>query len=273
MALERLLPDPGPTSIAEQLATFRPRELAEPLRPYVFTNFAETLDGHATLDGKSGKIAGDTDTQMLLGLRELPDAVMVGAGTLRAERYGRIIAKPERRERREAAGLAPDPLAVVISERLELPWDIPLFTDGGGEVVIFTASDQEPAETVTPHTIVRHPGGVDLSRAMEELRTEYGVASHALRGRPPPTCLAAAEPGSSTSSSSRSAPRSPAAPAPGSPRAWPASRSTSSCVAAARRQRALRPLGRQAVGRRPAWKSYDRDWPRNRGCLLCGAMP
>ena len=184
MALERLLPDPGPTSIAEQLATFKPSELAEPLRPYVFTNFAETVDGHATLDGKSGKIAGDTDTQMLLALRELPDAVMVGAGTLRAERYGRIIAKPERRERREAAGLAADPLAVVISERPDLPWDIPLFTDGGGEVVIFTASDQEPAKTVTPHTIVRHPGGVDLSRAMEELRTEYGVASVLCEGGP-----------------------------------------------------------------------------------------
>ena len=184
MTLERLLPDPGPTSIAEQLATFRPGELAGPRRPYVFTNFAETLDGHATLDGKSGKIAGDTDTQMLLGLRELPDAVMVGAGTLRAERYGRIIAKPERRERREAAGLAPDPLAVVISERLELPWDIPLFTDGNGEVVIFTASDGEPAETVTPHTIVRHPGGVDLNRALEELRTEYGIASALCEGGP-----------------------------------------------------------------------------------------
>ena len=184
MSLERLLPDPGPTSIAEQLATFRPRELASPLRPYVFTNFAATIDCHATLDGKSGQIAGDTDTQMLLGLRELPDAVMVGAGTLRAERYGRIVAKPERRERREAAGLAPDPLAVVISERLDLPWDIPLFTDGGGEIVIFTGSDQEPAETVTPHTIVRHPGGVDLGRAMEELRTEYGVASMLCEGGP-----------------------------------------------------------------------------------------
>ena len=184
MTLERLLPDPGPTSIAEQLATFRPGELAGPRRPYVFTNFAETLDGHATLEGKSGKIAGDTDTQMLLGLRELPDAVMVGAGTLRAERYGRIIAKPERRERREAAGLAPDPLAVIVSERLALPWDIPLFTDGGGEVVIFTASDDEPAETVTPLTVVRHPGGVDLPRALEELRTVYGVASMLCEGGP-----------------------------------------------------------------------------------------
>jgi riboflavin-specific deaminase-like protein len=182
--MDRLLPDPGPTTIPEQLGAFTPGELAEPTRPYVFTNFVETVDGHATLEGRSGKIAGDADLQMLLGLRERADAVMVGAGTLRAERYGRIIAKEERRQRREDAGLAPDPLAVIVSERLQLPWDIPLFTDGGGEIVIFTSSDEEPAETVTPHTIVRHPGGVDLERALEELRTEYGIASMLCEGGP-----------------------------------------------------------------------------------------
>lgn len=182
--MERLLPDPGPTTILEQLARFTPGDLARPSRPYVFTNFVETIDGHATLDGRSGKIAGDTDLQMLLGLRERADAVMVGAGTLRAERYGRIVAKEERRQRREAAGLAPDPLAVIVSERLELPWDIPLFTGGSGEIVIFTSSDAEPAETVTPHTVVRHPGAVDLKRALDELRTEYGIASLLCEGGP-----------------------------------------------------------------------------------------
>jgi riboflavin-specific deaminase-like protein len=182
--MQRLLPDPGPTTIAEQLATFRPQTLAGPRRPYMFTNFASTVDGHATLEGRSGKIAGDADLEMLLSLRELGDAVMVGAGTLRAERYGRIVRAPERRARREAAGLTADPLAVVVSERLELPWDIPLFTDGAGEVVIFTSSDAEPAETPTPHTIVRHPGGVDLTRAMEELRTEYGIAAVLCEGGP-----------------------------------------------------------------------------------------
>lgn len=182
--MERLFPDPAPVELLDQLDEFDPRELASPRRPYVFTNFVATLDGHATLDGRSGKIAGDSDLQMLLGLRERADALMVGAGTLRAERYGRVIASDERRERREARGLTGDALAVIVSERLLLPWDIPLFTDGAGEVVIFTASDSEPAETPTPHTIVRHPGGVDLSRAMEELRTEYGVRGLLCEGGP-----------------------------------------------------------------------------------------
>lgn len=182
--LQRLLPDPAAVELHQQLDLFDPQELALPTRPFVYTNFVSSIDGHATLHGRSGQLAGDTDLQMLLGLRERADAVMVGAGTLRSERYGRVIASPERRARREARGLTPDALAVVISNRLALPWDIPLFTDGNGEIVIFTSSDQEPAETVTPHTLVRHPGGVDLRRAMEELRTEYGVRALLCEGGP-----------------------------------------------------------------------------------------
>lgn len=182
--LERLLPDPGPTTIAEQIAAIRPQERAGRERPYVFTNFAQTVDGHATLDGRSGKIAGETDLQFLLGLREISDAVMVGAGTLQAERYGRIVAKAERRERREAAGLAPDPLAVIVSQRLRIPWDIPLFTDGHGEVVVITAADEEAPETATPCTVIRQEGIVDLAAALGELRTERGIKALLCEGGP-----------------------------------------------------------------------------------------
>ncbi len=106
----------------------------------MITNFAITLDGRATIQGRSGAIGSDADTQMLVGLRTKVDAVMIGAGTLRVERYGRIVPDPERRARREREGLSPDPLAVVVSGRLDVPWDAPLFTEGAGQVLIFTAS-------------------------------------------------------------------------------------------------------------------------------------
>src|ERR671935_16409 len=48
------------------------------------------------------------------------DAVMIGAGTMRAERYGRIASDPTLRAGREQIGLAPDPLAVIVSGRLDL---------------------------------------------------------------------------------------------------------------------------------------------------------
>jgi hypothetical protein len=95
--IERLYPDPAEVEITEQLALFEPWDLANPRRPYLFTNFVTSVDGHATLEGRSGKLAGEADLQMLLGLRERADAVMVGAGTLRNERYGRIIASEETR--------------------------------------------------------------------------------------------------------------------------------------------------------------------------------
>lgn len=85
--MRRLLPDPGETSVSEQLASYRPWEAAPESRPFVAMNFAATLDGAATIGGVSGPIGSDTDTAMLSGLRKRFDTVMIGAGTMRAERY------------------------------------------------------------------------------------------------------------------------------------------------------------------------------------------
>jgi riboflavin biosynthesis pyrimidine reductase len=85
--MRRLLPDPGPTSVSEQLETYRPWEQARKDRPFVAMNFAVTLDGRASIGGVSGPIGSETDTAMLAGLRTRFEAVMIGAGTKRAERY------------------------------------------------------------------------------------------------------------------------------------------------------------------------------------------
>ncbi|HEU5104254.1 MAG TPA: dihydrofolate reductase family protein [Solirubrobacterales bacterium] len=85
--MRRLLPDPGETSVSEQLDTYRPMEEEREGRPFVAMNFAVTLDGRATIGGVSGPIGSKTDTGMLSGLRRRFDAVMIGAGTKRAERY------------------------------------------------------------------------------------------------------------------------------------------------------------------------------------------
>jgi riboflavin biosynthesis pyrimidine reductase len=86
--MRRLLPDPGPTTVSEQLESYRPWEEERAERPFLAMNFVVTLDGRATIDGRSGPIGSDTDTEMLVGLRTRFDAVMIGAGTMRAERYG-----------------------------------------------------------------------------------------------------------------------------------------------------------------------------------------
>jgi riboflavin-specific deaminase-like protein len=182
--VERLLPDPGPTTIAEQLGGYTPWEQPPAERPYVALNFATTLDGRATIDGRSGKIGSDADTAMLVGLRTRFDAVMIGAGTMRAERYGRIVADQEQRERRERLGLPHDPLMVIVSGRLDLPWDAPLFTAGGGRVLIFTASAEEPPAVATSLRVVRQAGGIDLAAALRHLRQERGIRALLCEGGP-----------------------------------------------------------------------------------------
>jgi riboflavin biosynthesis pyrimidine reductase len=88
--VRRLLPDPGPITVEEQLDGYRPWEQQHESRPYVAMNFAATVDGRATIGGVSGPIGSETDTAMLVGLRTRFDAVMIGAGTMRAERYSGI---------------------------------------------------------------------------------------------------------------------------------------------------------------------------------------
>jgi riboflavin-specific deaminase-like protein len=182
--VRRLLPDLAETTVAEQLAGLDLKPLALPERPYLILNFATTLDGRAAVGGHSSPIGSATDTEMLQRLRTRVDAVMIGAGTMRAERYGRMVSDPNFRAYRERTGLSHDPLAVIVSNRLELPWDAELFTDGGGRVVIFTASDQEPPETATPVTVVRHPDGVELDQALDWLRNDRGIRSVLCEGGP-----------------------------------------------------------------------------------------
>jgi riboflavin-specific deaminase-like protein len=182
--MRRLLPDPGPTSVPEQLDELDLVDRAGGERPYVITNFVIALDGRATLHGRSGPLGSDTDTQMLVGLRTKVDALMIGAGTMRAERYGRVVGDPEKRSRRERRGLPADPLMVIVSGRLDLPWDAPLFTEGGGRVLIFTASDADPPETEASLRVIRHSGRVDLAEALRYLRVERGVRALLCEGGP-----------------------------------------------------------------------------------------
>jgi riboflavin biosynthesis pyrimidine reductase len=88
--VRRLLPDPSPTTVEEQLDGYRPWEQPRDDRPLVAMNVVATVDGRATIGGRSGPIGSETDTRMLARLRTRFDAVMIGAGTMRAERYGDI---------------------------------------------------------------------------------------------------------------------------------------------------------------------------------------
>jgi riboflavin biosynthesis pyrimidine reductase len=137
---ERLLPGGEAVSAAEALAPARLGALAGPDRPYVFMNFVATLDGRAAVDGSTRPLGGPADLAMLLALRDVADAVLLGPGTVRAEGYARLVGREERRAARRAAGLAEDPPAVLISRRFDIPWEAGLFAAPEQPVIVYTAA-------------------------------------------------------------------------------------------------------------------------------------
>ena len=186
MRFERIYPDRGSMTAEEVAAGLVGGD--RPDRPYVATNTAATADGRITVGGRSGPIGNEADRELFHELRARVDAVMVGAGTLRTERYGRLIRDPERRARRRAAGLDEDPLAVVVSGRLALDPDIPLLRDEHSRVVILTAAAGQIGETQAKVEYLRAPqeqvsgAGPEvpvpelrLEPLLQALRADYGV--------------------------------------------------------------------------------------------------
>jgi riboflavin biosynthesis pyrimidine reductase len=139
---ERLLPPAPPAGVHELLAGLRPWERAPGDRPLVMVNMVATADGLITIGGRSGPIGGPGDHALFHGLRTIVDAVLVGTGTLRVERYGRVVRDPARRARRAELGLAEDPIALLISHSGNLPWDAPLFHAPEQHVVVVTQPER-----------------------------------------------------------------------------------------------------------------------------------
>jgi riboflavin-specific deaminase-like protein len=167
----------------EQLATgLRLRELAPEGRPYLGINMVSSLDGKATLDWRTRGLSSDVDRRIFHLLRTQADAVIVGAGTARTERYGRITKSDELRQLRVNEGLVPDAVAVVVSGRLDLPPDLPLLNEPDQRVVIATASDDELPGVRGDVEYARV--GDDLPRLMAYLHERHAVRSVLCEGGP-----------------------------------------------------------------------------------------
>lgn len=186
IALRRLLPEPAILTAVEALDGLALGTMAPDHRPYVVLNMVATADGAASVAHRTAPISSPADRQLFHELRAHVDAVMVGAGTVRTERYGRLVRDPKRRERRVARGLAPDPLAVIVSHRLNLSPDLPLLADPHSRVVVITASDAELSGCAAQISYLRPApeDGVDLAAMLTRLREELGVRSVLCEGGP-----------------------------------------------------------------------------------------
>jgi riboflavin biosynthesis pyrimidine reductase len=205
-----VLPAGPPSSVARIVTELglweRPRAVAD--RPRVVLNMVSTVDGRASLDGRSGGIGDEVDRELFHGLRSAVDAVLVGAGTVRAERYGPIVRDPGQRALRRERGLDEEPLACIVSAQLELGADIPLLAVPEARVVILT-----PSEASLPAASRSHPGGrtppgtgrrasaahvdyvrtardgqLDLAAALAQLHARFGVDTLLCEGGPHLIC-------------------------------------------------------------------------------------
>ena len=188
VVFERMLPGAGSVTAAEHVRDMGlwERPALGPRRVRVILNMVSTLDGRGSLDGRSGAISGPADRELFHALRLPVDAVLVGAETVRVERYGRMIRDQPSRLRRAERGMPQEPLACIVSGRLDLDPALPLLSERAARIAILTSSEASLAPTAAHVDYVRAAGvdGVDLTEALAQARERFGVHTVLCEGGP-----------------------------------------------------------------------------------------
>jgi riboflavin biosynthesis pyrimidine reductase len=129
-----------------------------------------SIDGATAVSGVSGTLGGSEDRQVFSVLRSLAHAVLVGAGTLRAEQYG--------------PGTLP---IAVVSRSCHLDWRSPFFTEASHRPVVITVADAPAANRAAAQSVadvvIAGTDHVDLPVAMQALG-QRGVRSLLAEGGP-----------------------------------------------------------------------------------------
>ena len=109
-------------------------------RPWLRANMVVSVDGAASLVGRSGGLSGPADRLLFSVLRSLADVILVGAATARAERYRPAAARAIWSVLRD--GRAPTPPIAVVTRELSLDPDSPLIAlaPGGSRTIVLTTA-------------------------------------------------------------------------------------------------------------------------------------
>ncbi len=166
---------PLPPDLAALYGPLRLPSFAE--RPTIIGNFVTTLDGVVSLNvpGKSGggPISGNNaHDRMTMGLlRAVADAVVVGAGTLRAlprTRWTAAQAAPAFADAyqslRTSLGKEASPLNVIVTARGDIDFDLPVFQSGEVSVLVVTTDEGARRigdQAVPPSTRIAVLAGAD----------------------------------------------------------------------------------------------------------------
>ncbi|WP_406008113.1 dihydrofolate reductase family protein [Streptomyces sp. NBC_00637] len=145
--------------------------------PYVLLSAAVSLDGY--LDDTTPErllLSGRADFDRVDEVRASVDAILIGAGTIRADNPRLLVNSPERRAARVAAGLPPYPLKVTVSGSGELD-PAANFWHTGGEKVVYTTdkgAERVRALGIAADAVPLGPA-LDWRRLLEHLHDVRGV--------------------------------------------------------------------------------------------------
>lgn len=135
--------------------------------PWVRAMMVTTLDGAAAgPDGLSGSISSAADQAVFNAVRRRADTVLIGSGTLRAEKYTPMRAKEADAEARAAAGQLPAPVLAVVSASLDLPWDLPVWSESTHRPLVLTAHTATPERRAEAE---RHAEVIELEATTPEV--------------------------------------------------------------------------------------------------------
>lgn len=112
--------------------------------PTLRFNFVSSLDGAATVAGRSGPMGSAADHRVFELLRRTADVILVGAGTIRAEGYGGALISAASAAWRSGQQLPEHPAVAYLSRSLRLDPDAPAFTEAPVRPLVLTCSAADP---------------------------------------------------------------------------------------------------------------------------------
>jgi riboflavin biosynthesis pyrimidine reductase len=176
----------GAQRAARELVEQLDLRAGRPDRPRVVAAMIASVDGRATIKGRSGPLGHPEDRALLRELRAGADAVLVGTGTLIAERYANLL-DPDQVAFRLAAGLPENPLLATIDRRGTLrAADVPLFAEPGVRIRVYREQPGEGFEDARAQVevIALGEGKVQFAALLADLRERDGVSGVSCEGGP-----------------------------------------------------------------------------------------
>lgn len=112
-------------------------------------NFVSSLDGAATLNGRSGGLGNAADRRIMVLLRRTADIILLGAGTVRTEGYSGDLIDSDGTQWRQNHGKSDRPCLAVVSGSLRLDPGLPFFTAAAQRPLVITTAEADPGRKRT----------------------------------------------------------------------------------------------------------------------------